>query len=87
MLEGLGAELVDCESFADHHRYRRAEVERLLRRAAREDALCITTSKDAVRLPQDLRASVVVFPVAVLWRDMPALERVLDPALAQARCR
>ena len=79
-LEGVGAELVGCEAFADHHRYPRAEIERLLRRAARAEALCVTTSKDAVRLPADLRARVVVFPVAVTWRDPAALGRVLDAA-------
>ena len=64
-LSAAGAELVGCEAFADHHRYRRAEIERLLARAAREEALCITTSKDAVRLPADLRARVAVLPIAL----------------------
>jgi tetraacyldisaccharide 4'-kinase len=50
----------------------------------REDALCVTTSKDAVRLPADLRARVVVFPVAVTWREPAALDRVLDAALVAA---
>ncbi len=84
MLRGLGAELVGCEAFADHDRYRRAVVERLLRRAASEHALCVTTSKDAVRLPADLRARVVVFPVAVIWREPAALDRVLEPAVVAA---
>ena len=80
-LSAAGAELVGCEAFADHHRYRRAEVERLLARAARERALCITTSKDAVRLPVDLRDRVLVLPIAVAWRKPAALDRLLDLAL------
>jgi tetraacyldisaccharide 4'-kinase len=84
-LSAAGAELVGCEAFADHHRYRRAEIERLLARAAREGALCITTSKDAVRLPADLRAGVAVLPIAVSWRHPAALDLLLDLALRSRR--
>jgi tetraacyldisaccharide 4'-kinase len=80
-LRTAGAELVACEAFADHHRYRRAEIERLLARAAREEALCVTTSKDAVRLPADLRPRVAVLPVALAWQQPAALDRLLDLAL------
>jgi len=84
-LSAAGAELVGCEAFADHHRYRRAEIERLLGRAAREKALCITTSKDAVRLPADLRAQVAVLPIVLSWRQPAALDRLLDLALRSRR--
>jgi tetraacyldisaccharide 4'-kinase len=84
-LSAAGAELVGCEAFADHHRYRRAEIERLLARAAREKALCITTSKDAVRLPADLRARVAVLPIVLSWRQPAALDRLLDLALRSRR--
>jgi tetraacyldisaccharide 4'-kinase len=81
-----GAEVIDSVAFPDHHRYRRAEVERLLASAQQRDALCITTAKDAVRLPQDLRARIVVLPVVVAWRDPGALDRLLRHAL-RARSR
>jgi tetraacyldisaccharide 4'-kinase len=84
-LSAAGAEMVGCEAFADHHRYRRAEIERLLARAAREKALCITTSKDAVRLPADLRARVAVLPIVLSWRQPAALDRLLDLALRSRR--
>ena len=80
-LSAAGAELVGCEAFADHHRYRRAEIERLLARAAREEALLITTSKDAVRLPADLRARIAILPIALSWPQPAALDRLLDLAL------
>jgi tetraacyldisaccharide 4'-kinase len=80
-LEAVGAEVIGREAFPDHHPYRRAEIERLLERAVCVDALCVTTSKDVVRLPADLRARVTVLPVAVTWRQPTALERVLEPAL------
>jgi tetraacyldisaccharide 4'-kinase len=85
-LGAAGAELIACERFPDHHRYRRAEIERLLSRAARADARCITTAKDAVRLPPDLRARVAVLPVKIGWRTPDALDRLLERALAGQPC-
>jgi tetraacyldisaccharide 4'-kinase len=81
-LSAAGAELVGRERFADHHRYRRSEIERLLTRAARAEARCITTTKDAVRLPADLRARVAVLPVVLRWRQPEILDRLLEKALA-----
>jgi tetraacyldisaccharide 4'-kinase len=80
-LRMTGAEVIDSVAFPDHHRYRRAEVERLLASARQRDARCITTAKDAVRLPQDLRARIVVLPVVVAWHDPAALDRLLRYAL------
>ena len=45
------------------------------------NALCVTSAKDAVRLPADLRVRVMVMPVAVAWFDPAALDRVLKKAL------
>jgi tetraacyldisaccharide 4'-kinase len=77
-LAEAGAALVGQHAFADHHRYRRREVLSLLSEAAALDALCITTTKDLMRLPEDLRLSITIWPVAVSWGDRAALERVLD---------
>jgi tetraacyldisaccharide 4'-kinase len=85
-LRHAGAAVIESVAFADHHRYRRAEVERLLARARDAEALCITTAKDAVRLPDDLRAEVAVMPVGIVWRDPLALDQVLQSAL-QTRSR
>jgi tetraacyldisaccharide 4'-kinase len=73
-----GAVLLARHAFPDHHRYRRREVEALLVEAAASDALCVTTAKDWVRLPPDLRSSITILPVSVSWRDPAALARVLD---------
>jgi tetraacyldisaccharide 4'-kinase len=75
-LEALGAVLIGRRAFADHHRYRRAEVEALLREASSHEAECVTTVKDWVRLPGDLRARVMVLPVIVCWRTPEALDRL-----------
>ncbi len=77
-LTDAGALLAGRHAFGDHHRYRRHEVLALLAEAEAKDALCVTTAKDRVRLPADLRASITIWPVVVSWRDPAALDRLLD---------
>jgi tetraacyldisaccharide 4'-kinase len=77
-LADAGALLVGRRAFADHHRYRRHEVLALLAEAVAEEAICVTTAKDRVRLPTDLRASITIWPVVVSWQDPAALDRLLD---------
>jgi tetraacyldisaccharide 4'-kinase len=73
-----GTLLVAKHAFGDHHRYRRHEILALLAEAAAKDAVCVTTAKDQVRLPADLRPSITILPVAVSWQDPAALARLLD---------
>jgi len=77
-LRHLGAQLVMAQPFADHHRYREAEIARLRARAAREDARLVTTAKDWVRLPPAWRAGIEVLEVAIRWQDPAGLERLLS---------
>ncbi len=77
-LDSLGAVLVGCRAFADHHRYDPAEIDDVLRRADSMDAVAVTTEKDAVRLPPHMRARVQVLAVAVDWLDAAALDSLLD---------
>ena len=83
-LRAAGVVLAGTESFADHHPYTAAEIERLLARAAAADALAVTTPKDAVRLPPDLRARVRVVGVRLAWQDPAALDALLAGVLASA---
>ncbi|CBS85902.1 tetraacyldisaccharide 4'-kinase [Azospirillum lipoferum] len=78
-LEALGARVVERGPFADHHPYRPDEVAALIDRAAATGALPVTTAKDAVRLPPDLRGRVEVLPVSVRWEDEGALAALLCP--------
>jgi tetraacyldisaccharide 4'-kinase len=67
-----------AQPFADHHRYREAEVARLREQAAREDARLVTTAKDWVRLPPSWRGGIEVLEVAIRWEDAAALDRLLS---------
>lgn len=80
-LETLGARVVERAPFADHHPYRPAEVAALIDRAASTGAVPVTTAKDAVRLPPDLRGRVEVLPVSVHWENEGALAALLTPVL------
>ena len=75
-----GVRVVATARFSDHHRYRTAEIERLLTRAASEDAMPVTTAKDFVRLPPSLRGRVKMVGVSLRWDDADALERILHGA-------
>lgn len=79
-LTEAGVRVVATAAFADHRRYRTAEIERLLAHAARENAVPVTTEKDSVRLPPSLRGRVAVIGVSLLWDDADALERILHGA-------
>ncbi len=76
-LQELGARLVEFRAFPDHHAYRPEEAMALLERAAALGAVCVTTEKDAVRLPAEIRAAVETVAVAIEWRDPGGLDRLL----------
>ena len=88
-LQDLGADLVARHAFADHHRYIRAELAQLIAEAEATGARLVTTEKDAVRLPADLRDKIAALPVELEWRDPGALEALLArlPGFAPPRER
>jgi tetraacyldisaccharide 4'-kinase len=68
-LLALGAELVGTRSFPDHHPYRAGEIDRLLRAAERAEARLVTTAKDIVRVPPQMRGTIEVLEVEIRWAD------------------
>ena len=81
-LAAAGADLVRRMPFPDHHPFSRRELESLLADAVRLDAIPVTTPKDAVRLPADIRARVQVVGVGLAWDDEAALMALLDGIVA-----
>ncbi len=80
-LKRLGCGILHKESFPDHHRYSRGEVERLLERAAKAGAPCITTAKDRERLPADLRDAVAILGVTLVFDDAEKVNALLREML------
>ena len=62
MLRDFGAEILYNQRFLDHHRFTRYEIERLYRKAGKANLdMIVTTEKDAVRLFDNVKASVPVY--------------------------
>ncbi|MFP6747041.1 MAG: tetraacyldisaccharide 4'-kinase [Alphaproteobacteria bacterium] len=80
----LGAELVGQQAFPDHHVFREDEIWELLERARAQDAIAVTTAKDAVRLPPGARAMVTVIDVTLEFDHDAALDGLLDQLFAAA---
>jgi tetraacyldisaccharide 4'-kinase len=73
MLTRLGVEVVQTQGFADHYAYTETDSAALLKRAKEEDLLPLTTAKDAVRLPADVREAIAVLQVQLKFEDETAV--------------
>jgi tetraacyldisaccharide 4'-kinase len=81
-LREIGCRLRATHAFDDHHPYAADEIRDILERCRALEAVAVTTEKDAVRMPPELRGSVKVLTVSIRWRDEDALLDLLDPVLA-----
>ncbi len=79
-LRDLGCTLAQTREFADHHPYTRGEIEALLRDAAAAGAKPVTTEKDLVRIPTDLRAAIATLNVRLVPADGAAFAVLLREA-------
>ncbi len=77
-LRALGADIRGSEALADHQPLSPALLRRLGDTAARLSAQPVTTEKDAVRLPPDLRGTVLTLPVRLALEDWGPLDAALD---------
>ncbi len=76
-LTAAGANIIETRSFGDHAPYRADLLKRLLSEAQAKNAQLVTTEKDAVRLPAELRTQVLTFPVRLKFQDKEALDGLL----------
>ena len=81
-LRQAGALVIAARAFPDHHAYTTPELDILLREAREQDAVPVTTPKDAVRLPPSIRARVTVIGVALEWRNSGEIDQLLDNMIA-----
>lgn len=81
-LRRLGVELELTQSFADHHRYSKREMERFFKRCERRGVSCIlTTEKDAVRMPRLIQQSIPIYYLRIeieILRGIEHWETMLD---------
>ena len=81
-LNDEGVELLRTVPLGDHQPLTSALMRRLAKEAEDLGAQLITTEKDAVRLPGDVRRKVITLPVRLSFDDPDALGRLLDPLLS-----
>lgn len=81
-LRQAGAIVLASHPFADHHGYTARELAKLSAEASSQDAILVTTPKDAVRLPQAFRAQVTVVGVDLAWREPEQIDQLLDKVVA-----
>ena len=86
-LQLWGAEVKATMSFPDHHPFSNAELVRLRDAARRHNALLLTTEKDHMRLPRDMRKLVHAWPVGARFTDPAALDALIDRAIDRAAHR
>ncbi len=68
-LRAMDLNIVDHQSFPDHHSYDHDDLDRLRTRAAQNNATLITTEKDYVRVPDAFRKEVTTLPVHLALHD------------------
>lgn len=83
-LSKMGAEIIRTEALADHQALGGPLLQRLQSDAARLGAQLVTTEKDAVRLPQDMRTQVLTLPVRLEAEDWSILDTALDAVFRHA---
>ncbi len=83
-LQANGVKIVDWQPFADHHVYAAAEIEDLAKRASGLGASLVTTEKDYVRLPVQLRKGIEVFAVDLVPNDPREFDALLDELMNKA---
>ena len=80
-LDTLGANLVEAYAFPDHYPFHPHEIHELQTAANNHHAFLVTTGKDFVRVPVNLRDQIGVVQMDVAWEDEALLLDVLAPAL------
>jgi len=80
-LDELGANLVEAYAFPDHYPFHPTEIHQLQNAANNHNAFLVTTGKDFVRVPANLRDQIGVVQMDVTWDDEKALLDVLAPVL------
>ena len=57
--------MIDSISFPDHYEYKRDEIKEILMLCKKKSALPITTNKDYVKIPEDLKKSFSVIDIYI----------------------
>ena len=76
-LIAAGADVKDFFPFPDHHNYSEKDLRALTRSAKSHKASLITTEKDMVRLPGEMKNHIKTLPISLQWHDLKAITAFL----------
>jgi tetraacyldisaccharide 4'-kinase len=77
-LESSGCRVVNKIEFPDHHYFTVRDLSSIRRRAKATNSILVTTEKDWVRLPKDLKQDIQFLTIRLEWDDETALNSILD---------
>jgi len=77
----MGLNLVNFQSFADHHPYSDAELNALIAQAKAKSAGLITTEKDYMRLPDAFKKQIQYLPITLSFENPDALMALITEKL------
>lgn len=77
-----GVELAESVPFPDHHAFTASDINYLMKLSTERDARLVTTDKDFVRLPQDVKPKVLRASVEAKFEDPAAFSALLDRVAA-----
>jgi tetraacyldisaccharide 4'-kinase len=80
-LKELGANIVGWHEFSDHHLYTEYEIQDLLDKAKTKQAHLITTEKDHVRLPKDVKDKIKTLPITLNFENNKSVIEFLSDQL------
>lgn len=76
-LQELGIEIVKTFDFPDHHYYTTEELQNIINFAKENKAQAITTSKDFVKIPNELKDNFKVLNIGIQWENPKDLQEFI----------
>jgi tetraacyldisaccharide 4'-kinase len=73
--------VIETRSFPDHHHYSNTELQNLITLAKQKSAQLITTEKDFMRLPENIKPRVLTLPVSLEIQELDALLNLIRKRL------
>ncbi len=84
MLSASGAEIIEKVSFPDHYYYKKSDLELLHKKSREQNAVLVTTSKDAARLAKDFKqetGDIAIAEMSLVFDNENKLEELIGTAL------
>ena len=76
-LQQIGCQVVHMVSYPDHYLFKEKDLHALRVKAKQAGARLVTTTKDYVRLPADMRAEVMTVPIEAVFEDSEGLLKLI----------